>query len=338
MPIPTFINPMGIVKDRGYFELVVKPGILNSKMSFSFYATPGNNKDYCHVIDWGDGTSQTAPSSGTATYTHSYAVAGTYVIKIKAHVWNFNIPYNGTLNSTMLVYDCNGNWDALGGTYLRQTASCFYNANQATFESLKTLPPGAQECGYMFYNCTQARLSFPKGLPDSIVNMESMFYNCRLSTLDLSRWPANVQRINGAFGYCFNSRCSFKGLPSSLTYSGINSVFYLNKRARLTITGLPEGIVSANNTFRECFNAEITLHRLPATLQNAVGMFYQDVAAKIDISELARNAPPGGYALTDIAQMFYECYNVTGSRSEFLAACPNVTTTTSAFTNTNTTE
>lgn len=335
--IPYKVNPFGITKDKGYFELVIKPGIFDARMSFSFIASRRTANDFCHVIDWGDGTGQNEPSSG-AYYTHTYSVAGTYTIKILAHVWNFNIPMNGTYNSSMLVYDCNGNWDALGGTYLTQTTSCFYGANQATFESLKTLPLAVQKSNYMFYNCLQARFSFQKELPDSIENMESMFHNCRLSTLNFSRWPKNVQRINDAFGGCFNSLCSFNNLPSSLTYDGINSVFDNNMRANFTITELPEGITTANNAFSNCYNADITLHRLPSTLQSAINMFYSNVAAKIDISELARNAPPGGYALTNITNMFYSCYNVTGSRSEFLAACPNVTTTTGAFNNTNTTE
>lgn len=335
--IPNNLNPLGSGKG-GYFELVIKPGIFDTRMSFSFIASRRTANDFCHVIDWGDGTSQTEPSSGASLYTHTYSVAGTYTIKILAHVWNFNIPMNGTYNSSMLVYDCNGNWDALGGTYLTQTASCFYGANQATFESLKTLPPAVKNSYYMFHGCSHARLSFQKELPDSIENMESMFNNCRLSTLTFSRWPKNVQRINNAFGSCVNSLCSFNNLPSSLTYDSINSVFYLNRRAHLTITELPEGIVTASNAFRECHNSDITLHRLPTTLQNASGMFYSNATTKIDISELARNAPQGGYSLIDISNMFYGCYNVTGSRSEFLAACPNVTTTTGAFTNTNTTE
>jgi hypothetical protein len=68
-------------------------------------------------------------------------------------------------------------------------------------------------------------------------------------------------------------------------------------------------------------------------------MFYNCTKAEINLDTLVANAPAEGWtALTNIAYMFYGCTKVTGSRSAFLAKCPNVTSTAGAFDGTNTTE
>ena len=67
--------------------------------------------------------------------------------------------------------------------------------------------------------------------------------------------------------------------------------------------------------------------------------FGNDAGLTANLNELANNAPSGGYsALTNIQGAFYKCTGVTGSRSTFMSACPNVTNDTDAFYATNTTD
>lgn len=110
--IPYPLDPMG--SNLGpYFELVVKPGILGDSLTYGF--TPyWNTGGYCKVMDWGDGSSEDATASGTRL-THTYAAAGTYTIRIKADCYRCMFGYHGTY--APLIYNANGNWDALGEHY-----------------------------------------------------------------------------------------------------------------------------------------------------------------------------------------------------------------------------
>lgn len=80
--IPYPLDPLGVSGNSPYFEVGVKPGILNSALTYGIHTTI-NNGGYLKVVDWGDGTSEDATASGTLT--HTYAAAGTYTIRIKAN-------------------------------------------------------------------------------------------------------------------------------------------------------------------------------------------------------------------------------------------------------------
>lgn len=91
--LPYPLDPMG--SNLGpYFTLVIKPGILGDSLTYGF--TPyWNTGGYCKVVDWGDGAPQDATASGTRL-THTYTVAGTYTIRIKADCYSCTFGYFGT--------------------------------------------------------------------------------------------------------------------------------------------------------------------------------------------------------------------------------------------------
>ena len=144
-----------------YFELVVKPGILGSSTAYSF--TPyWNTGGYCKVVDWGDGNGEDATASGTRII-HTYAAAGTYTIRIKADCSRCIFGRFGT--HAPLVYNANGNWDALGNI----TAG-----------------------DYMFEGCTNAALTLTR-LPDGLTgSLTSMFDNALLAVINLDDLTANA--------------------------------------------------------------------------------------------------------------------------------------------------
>lgn len=55
--IPYPLDPLG--RCSPYFEVVVKPGILNASLDYDIFAVL-NTGDYLKVVDWGDGTSSEA--------------------------------------------------------------------------------------------------------------------------------------------------------------------------------------------------------------------------------------------------------------------------------------
>ena len=261
------------------FELVVKPGILASDMTYGF--TPyWNAGGYCSV-DWGDGSKEDAVTNGEKL-NHTYAVAGTYTVKINADLYLIKV-------GGAALYDCNEAWECLGslgsGSFNMNT---MFQSSGNLIHTFKTLPQGFKYTNYMFRYCGKVDFAMTS-LPDGITHGGSMFFGCSNTSLPLTKLPANLDRAPGMFYGCTN--------------------------AKLPLTSLPDGLSNADQMFESCKNAEINLDTLVA------------------------NAPAEGWTkLTNIRYMFSGCSKVTGSRSAFLAKCPNVTNTTDAFTGTNTTE
>lgn len=182
--IPYPLDPMG--SNLGpYFELVVKPGILGNSLTYGF--TPYcNTGGYCKVVDWGDGAPQDATASGTRLI-HTYAASGTYTIRIKADCYRCMFGYHGIY--APLVYDANGNWDALGN--ITNGTNMFESCTNALF-NFSELPKGMTAAGSMFKGCTKATLPLtrlPAGLTGSLV---SAFENTPLTVINLDDLTANA--------------------------------------------------------------------------------------------------------------------------------------------------
>ena len=308
--IPYPLDPMGSSLGP-YFELVVKPGILGDSLTYGF--TPyWKTGGYCKVVDWGDGASQDATASGT-TLTHTYAAAGTYTISIKADCYRCRFGNSSTY--APLIYDANGNWDALGN--ITDGGTMFYNCTNATLQ-FTSLPAGLTNGYFMFAGCTNATLPLTS-LPDGLTSGENMFAVCTKATLPLTSLPAGLTNGGNMFNGCRN--------------------------AMLQLTSLPDGLTSGGNMFNGCRNATLQLTSLPAGLTSLVSAFLSAMLAEINLDDLTANAPEGGWTgVTSIENIFYKAGSgnspgtVTGSRSAFLAKFPNVTNTTNAFYGTNTTE
>ena len=183
-----------------YFELVVKPGILGDSLTYGF--TPyWKTGGYCKVVDWGDGSGEDATASGTVL-THTYAAAGTYTISIKADCYRCMFGYHGTY--APLIYDANGNWDALGNITDGRT---------------------------MFYNCTNATLSLTS-LPGGLTNGSAMFNGCRNATLPLTSLPDGLTGLVSAFSYVLLAEINLDDLTANAPEGGwtgvtsIENMFY----------------------------------------------------------------------------------------------------------------
>lgn len=244
--IPYPLDPMG--SNLGpYFELVVKPGILGDSLTYGF--TPyWKTGGYCKVIDWGDGASQDATASGT-TLTHTYAAAGTYTIRIKADCYKCMFGYNSTYAA--LVYDANGNWDALGN--ITDGSNMFYTCTNATLP-LTSLPAGLTNGQYMFARCTKATLPLTS-LPAELTNGSSMFADCTNAMLPLTSLPDGLTNGNGMFYICTNATLPLTSLPAGLT--GLVAAFSYALLAEINLDDLtanaPEGgwtgVTSIGNIF-----------------------------------------------------------------------------------------
>lgn len=178
------------------------------------------------------------------------------------------------------------------------------------------------------------------------------------------RWEylgARYAQLYKAFAEMPNSECRFRTLPNVSRWSG---AFFNSPKATVPITQVPDGVtnldtfcqmvesfagnitnfpdsvVTLDGTFSEASGTgKVTLTKLPPNVTTLSIFSFNTQFVYADLSELAANAPEGGYqALTNIYYAFYNNPNITGSQSAFLAVCPNVTNTTNAFYGTSTTE
>ena len=350
MPIPTRFNPMGKSNKPTVFELVVKPGILATTMSHGIIPY-WNSGGFC-TVDWGDGSKQNATKSASPL-NHTFAVAGTYTIKIKAYCYRVTI---AGWNTYPIVDFCSGNWNELGELTdggimfynctnmkikclelpgkLTNGGSMFYNCANALLP-LISLPAGLKSGNQMFIGCTNAQLPLTK-LPEGISNVSSMFRGCKNAQLPLTALPDSITDGTAMFSGCTKAQLSLTKLPEGLENG--TDMFNGCTNATLPLTKLPDGLTNGNRMFSGCTKAQLPLTKLPDGLKTGTEMFSNCVNAEINLDTLVANAPAEGWtALTNISNMFGGASKVTGSRSAFLAKCPNVTAQTNTFYGTNTT-
>ena len=107
------------------------------------------------------------------------------------------------------------------------------------------------------------------------------------------------------------------------------------------VYGMSVYLTDGGNAFKNCKNLT-TLNGvgLPLSLEIADSMFEGCENLELNLDELVPLAPEGGYQITSANYMFNGCTKVTGSRSAFLAVCPNLTEENriGMFNGTNTTE
>jgi hypothetical protein len=256
-------------------------------------------------VYWGDGNVSFC-GGDTPDVSHTFA-PGAYTVSIeKAYrVGGFTIS-----GSTCNIVRSNEAWQALPDLGTIQISSC---ANSQL--ELTTLPEPLREVtlNYSFQHSSSAMLPLKK-IPSNAVQLLHTFDGCRRATLPFTELQAGLRGNNDA-------------------------MFYDCQDAVFTISYLPEGITSLAQAFQHCAKATISFDRLPPGITSLYGTFQGCEKLTVNLNDLADNAPDGGYTeLTNMSVAFNGCPGVTGSRSKFLAACPNIQNTDYAFNGTNTTE
>lgn len=294
------------------FRNLVIASQVNSALTFDVVAADGANvlNVKAHgtsslAIDWGDGS---ALEFSGGQRTHTYA-SGEYTLRVYAVTPSnpvYQIVFN---NSTVNIRSSNERWGALFGL-----------------------------CSLTFTGCANSECAFtslPEG-DNATYNYNAAFNGASAALLPLRKFPV-TRGVNSFAVNCREALLPFNELPATVA-GNIANVFANNVKATFTITRIPEGVTSMNGAFQSCKLATIRLSRLPANITSMSGTFtYANLV--MDLDEVAANAPDGGYAaLTNLSSAFTDCAGVTGSRSRFLAACPNATTNKYTFTGTSTTE
>lgn len=275
-----------------------------------------NDMDYIAIrifgtgttIYWGDGESSVC-NANTGDAQHTYA-PGTYTLSIAR---SYGVPGLSVLSATCNIVSSNEAWEALPNMRSIQFNDCKNSELR-----IATTPQSA-----------------------SLVSYNYSFQGCSAAVLPISKLPANLLSATAMFDGCHNSILPFSELPDSLA-GDCRHMFSGCSRATFKITRIPDSVHSLIGFAMNCTSADIRLNKLPYSCTTIESAFYNSsLVANLD--ELAENAPDGGYTdLTNIKSAFTQCAGVTGSRSRFLSACPNLEMSSSdiefAFVGTNTTE
>ena len=165
----------------------------------------------------------------------------------------------------------------------------------------------------------------------------SAFKGMRNSTLAFKTLPNGLTSYSAAFAYCTDATLPLTTLPDCPNYY---EAFRDVKNFSGNLFNIPDSITDCRSMFSDTTGpGRVVLTKLPPYATSLSVFATNSDVVYANLTELAANAPEGGYqALTSLYYAFNGNKNITGSRSAFLAACPNVTDTKNAFTNTNTTE
>ena len=250
------------------------------------------------TVFWGDGTSSIV---GSSEVSHKYA-PGTYTARLYLGSSTYTLC---SLNSTVNIRSSNENWQR--------------------YPELRNL---------VIYQCVNSELLLTS-IPDNS-NSTGISY-CYNAILPITEIPPHTSSIKNLAAWNAKAILPFNELPDSVT-GDANGAFYDCREATFTITRLPAGITSLRQSFTYCGKATIQLDRLPPGITDLFCAF-QASSLVMNLDNVVANAPADGFPqLTDLQSAFYGCDGVTGSRSKFLALCPNATTDSYTFAGTNTTE
>lgn len=251
------------------------------------------------TVLWGDGTSDIV---GPQEVIHKYK-AGRYTVRMYLGAKTFTVFSHG---STCKIQQSNENW--------------------SRYPALRNLRITSSKQSWLLLN----------SLPNNGDN--SRFIGCPFAILNISEIPKGITNMRDFANGCHNAVLPFTELPDGLVGNNDN-MFYDCRIAQFTISRLPDGITSLSQAFQNCAAATISFDRLPPRIANLFSAFQGCEKLTVNLDDLADNAPDGGYTeLTNISAAFNSCPGVTGSRSRFLAACPNIQNSEYAFNGTNTTE
>jgi hypothetical protein len=145
---------------------------LTSVASFSFVLQ--TKADTAPVlIDWGDGTQSTHAGTTDQTASHTYAVSGTYVVKVygtaESVLTKFSTSAGGmsgtlSLPSGMTYFYCAGSNTLSGTLSLPSGMTYFFCTGSNTLSGTLSLPSGMTHFYCAGYNTLSGTLSLPSGM------------------------------------------------------------------------------------------------------------------------------------------------------------------------------
>jgi len=293
-------------RPRPEFIMLVKTD--NAGISDQF-TIPTTGTGYNYTVDWGDGNTDTGVTGGI---THTYAIAGTYTVKISGAFPR--IYFIGGSGDRLKLLEVQ-NW---GNIAWSNMSYAFYNCSNMDVTAQDTPDlSGVTTITNMFYGCSSlvGNSSFNNWNTKSVTSTSSTFQNCTLFNQPLNNWnTSNVTNMS----YTFAGAPNFTGDISTWDVSNVTNISYMFRDASNFNSNISSWDVSSvgGTNMQAMFNGAASFNQ-PIGSWNVSGVtsmnsvfrgatrFNQDIGAW-DIS----NA-------TDLIRMFFQAtaFNNGGSNS-----------------------
>jgi surface protein len=287
--------------------------------------TLGSGYDF--TIDWGDGTVE---ENQTAGKTHTYAVAGTYTIKITGKFPRLYSDdyYRGYDNAKILSVE---QW---GNNHWTSMAQAFHsNTNLVINATDKPVLHQVTSMSEMFYSATKVNSNTISDWDVSnVTDMSSAFYNTDSFNQDLSGWDvSNVTNMTSMFFYAEAFNQDISGWDVS-NVTSMNNMFRntavfnqdISQWDVSNVTGMSGMFYSArlfNQPIGDWGNKVSNVTTMSSMFYNAYA-FNQDLSAW-DVS-----------SVTSMNSMFYNAYTFNQDLSAWKNDLSNVTNMANMFRNT----
>ena len=229
-----------------------------------------------YTVDWGDGNIE---SGLTANATHTYAVAGTYTVKISGQFPHLNFFNGGDQEKILSVEEWGTNqWGSMEAAFA-QCSNLVINAIDAPDLSLVT------SMKFMFIEAAAFNQPINNWDVSNVTDMSYMFRNATLFNQPLSSWDvSNVTDMQEMF----NSASSFNQDISGWNVGQVTTIramFLLASAFNQSIGAWNvSNVTDMSNTFNNSsFNQDISSWNV-ANVTNMSGMFGNTNAFNQDIS------------------------------------------------------
>lgn len=291
-------------------------------------------------IDWGDGSVTTEYTNGTDTRkTHTYALGGTYTIKIVGTVMQVSTQgfafYSGgdrakvkSLSVIDMTLCPQGLFDGctnITGSVPKLRDTCVYAAGLVSgctgITSLGnfTMPSSMINAQQMFDGCTNLTGPFPS-IPSGVTTLYGTFRSTKLYGPHPAL-PAGLQNMNSAFHSCANMTGDIR-LQGLSAVTDASAAFQQCTGLTGTITGLSSmtSLTNGSAMFHRCLNLTGSIPALPASLTNMGAMF----AGTIGAMNLTGPFPATPASVTAMNGTYQGCTKLTGPAPNIPAAITNL--------------
>lgn len=203
-----------LVFDRNAYDLNQNVYVFDLSKVANNYTLKLQNVNSGTQTDWGDGTIDT-------NLTHTYASQGTYTVKTRQLINNFNIGNYNAQNSLIKCINIDNT-----------VTNCSYMFNGcASLTISPVINNNVTKCFYMFYGCTS--LTNASTIPNNVTNCASMFAYCtNLTTIPqynidlMQAVKTGTNTTCTSHDLCYNNCTKITSPQSYVTLSGLYSNWF----------------------------------------------------------------------------------------------------------------
>jgi surface protein len=273
--------------------------------------------NYNFIVDWGDGSVGQVTTYNDVDATHTYALGGTYSIKMTGTLEGWSISGGALKNYIIEV----SQW---GRTGLKYISGGFWNCTRLTGVYGKLISTNITDFTRLFHGCTSlAIVECGDWDTSAVTKMNGTFYNCTsLTSIDVANWDvSNVTEFGYQGGYG-NTYGTFENCTNITTLDlsswNLQKAIYLRGTfaycRKLTSIGCENWyvtkVVSFGSTFQNC--SALTSLDLSAWVLNTTSSVVLDNTFKdcsgltlLDVSTWNTSK------VTTLAYTFSGCSNLT---------------------------